>query len=191
MDFKWCRFYWWQRWKSRRWRIVFGCYLYYIIFFWLNGVNMKFTPRLDPNVTGWEREREREFKKKKKAFSEWQMKNVSNSYQSPHLEWWSLGGRVFWITLGRIDDVTSTVGWWDGQKHGFLWRWYSISVFHFQAPHFALDEAHHCCFLNPAVACTLNLIWQGWDMGLRCIFSFPKSLMGRRWCIFLYSVSTM
>lgn len=33
-----------------------------------------------------------------------------------------------------------------------------FSVFHFQAPHFARDKAHRCCFLSPAVACNLNLI---------------------------------
>lgn len=36
-----------------------------------------------------------------------------------------------------------------------------FSVFCFQVRHFALKKAHCCCFLNPAVACNINIILQG------------------------------
>lgn len=48
------------------------------------------------------------------------MKNVSNYYHDKVPIWnggvGGGGGRVFWTTLGRADDVTSTAGWRDKQN---------------------------------------------------------------------------
>lgn len=108
-----------------------------------------------------------------------------SSRQSPHLEWGSSGweGRFSTTTCCSIDDeFTSAVGWWDEQtmvSYGDDDILFSV----FQAPHFALDEAHRCCFLNPAVACHLNLIWQGWDIWAKLhifFFVFLKDSRGQK-----------
>lgn len=90
-----------------------GCYL-----FLLNDVNKSGSlSRVDPNVTGWEI-----WERGKSLLRVTNEECEQLLWQSPHLEWGSWGwagegaGGYSWTTLGSIDDVTSTVGWWDEQN---------------------------------------------------------------------------
>lgn len=134
----------WRQWKSRR--VVLA------VTFLLNDVNRSifFLPGLGLMLQAESRVRE-------KAFSEWQMRNVSSSYRHVVPIWNGgvIAGRCFfWITRVWV-GVAETVGWWNcglvgWTKRGFLWGWWwSISVFEFRAPRFALDDAHCRCFLDP------------------------------------------
>lgn len=95
------------------------------------------------------------------------MKNVSNYYHDKVPIWnGGVRGRVGEGVGGYFEQLLAALMmllqlWVGGMNK--TWFLMEMMIFYFQyftfkLLIFALDKAHYCCSLNPAVACNLNLI---------------------------------